>query len=98
MSGTTDATELTDVQRSEQVLLAVGYRVIPLARRLGCWDLLATDGRRGLILVAVLHGALPADLAKYGVPHGFPGSVKRLVHAWSSGECVPKTLSLTDSG
>jgi hypothetical protein len=82
----TDAS--SDVARSQAVVVASGFRVIPIEPGgLGSWSILAVHARM-VLLVAVVR-EWPKDLGKFGHPHNFPLTTVRLLHRWSGDEPLP---------
>ena len=83
-----------DVGRSAAILQAAGYQLVPLARPIGPWAILAVSGH-GLLLVSVVRDAWPSTLGSaWGHPAGWPVYTRRLVLRWVASADLPEALPL----
>jgi hypothetical protein len=80
------------VTRSQQLLAAVGFQLVPLAHPVGVWPLLAVSPR-GLTLATPV--TEPPNLmgATYQVPAGWPLGTVRLLLIWGAGP-LPSAITL----
>ncbi len=85
--------EATTLERSAACVMAAGYRLVPLLRPVGPWEILGVSPH-GLLLVAVVE-QWPSGLgAIYGMPAGWPHFTRRLLHRWPPGAAWPETMAL----
>jgi hypothetical protein len=81
------------VARSAAVIQAAGYQLVPIARPIGPWSILAVCGQ-GFLLVSVVRDGWPSLLGHlWGHPHGWPVNTRRLIHCWTD-KPLPEALSL----
>ena len=79
--------------RAEALLAAVGFQLVPLARPVGVWPLLAVSPR-GLTLVAVVAERPNLMGTMYQVPAGWPAGTVRLILVWPEAAPLPTAMTL----
>ena len=80
------------LERSAAIVMAAGYRLVPLLHPVGPWQLLGVSPQ-GLLLLAVVTEFQALGLL-YGAVPGWPHFTRRLLHRWPPGADWPETLSL----
>ncbi len=92
--GVVDLNAEDDVTRSAAIIQAGGYTLIPLARPIGPWAILAVSGH-GLLLVSMVRDAWPSTLGStWWHPAGWPVYTHRLIHRWVAEQALPEALGL----
>jgi hypothetical protein len=82
-----------DLARSEALLTAVGFQLVPLAKPIaGVWDLLAVSPR-GLTLIAAVREKPNLLGSTYGPLPGWPAGTVRVIHVWGDA-ALPKATTL----
>jgi hypothetical protein len=84
-------------ERSQRILEAAGFEVLPLTRRIGdAWDLLGASPQ-GLVLVGLFMRAdWPsfAGVNRYRCPSSFPPATRLLGHRWTPDADWPEVRTL----
>ena len=86
------APEATKLERSAAIVMAAGYRLVPLLQPIGPWQILGVNPQ-GLVLLAVVEEFQHLGVL-YGAPAGWPHFTRRLLHRYPPGADWPETLAL----
>ena len=89
---------MTDyAERSQRILGAAGFEVLPPTRRIGnAWDLLGASPQ-GLVLVGLFirpDGPSFVGVNRYSCPTSFPPTTRLLGHRWTSDAEWPEVRAL----
>ncbi len=82
----------TPLERSAAIVMAAGYRILPLLAPIGPWQILGVSPQ-GLLLVAVVPEFQHLGVL-YGAPAGWPHFTRRILHRYPAGADWPETLAL----
>ena len=82
----------TPLERSAAILMAAGYRIVPLLNPVGPWQILGMSPQ-GLVLCAVVPDFQHLGVL-YGAPAGWPHFTRRILHRYPAGADWPEALAL----